>query len=342
MKLIMFLSVALSSSLVLAGVTNGGGGKAIVCRDQNRQIISAQVLDLFEAENQYGLTLLPSARSLDEALSEVALRLESLSGQRRYMMSMKKTDLEAIYKKFKFLAPGIGLQPIDDSMDLLRPEHCEIEQLAFFKEANIVLVNQDIWNHLTPQNQAALIVHETIYQLQRRQGAKDSRDSRKIVGHLFSTVDLQNVMGLIPARGEVIQCETEKKTNVFYMTKDDLGNVQITFAMLDGQSVYSLTQTISPINSLFFDIVTGASEGSHSFIATELQSRIPHRLFERMSLRVQSYDRNAGHNGHYAKATISFLTMDMEDHGSDIEELPVWCSRDFIDENGNFNESIRK
>lgn len=341
MKTIFFV-LMMVPSILWAGVTNGGGGKAIVCRDQNRKILSAQVLDLFEAENQYGLTLLPSAATLDQALEEVGLRLESLSGQRRGMMRMKKEDLKDIYSKFKLLAPGIGLQPIDDSLDLLRPEHCEIEQLAFFKESNIILINRDIWNHLNPQNQAALVVHETIYQLQRQRGAKDSRDSRKIVGHLFSSLNLQNVMGSVPETGSVVQCNTEDEANVFYLTKDENGIGHITFAMLDGQQVYALTQATEVAKASFYDVITGVSEDSRSFIPSDIKSLIPHRLYERFALRVQSFDRNVGHSGHYAKATISFLTMDMNKYGHGAEELPVWCYRDYVGEDGNSNESLRK
>jgi hypothetical protein len=270
MNRVVFL-IFLMPSLLWAGVTNGGGGKAVVCRDQDRKIITAQMLDLFEAENQYELTLLPSASSLDEALDQVGLRLEGLSGHRREMLSMSRNDLRAIQKKFKFLAPGIGLQPIDDSMDLLRPENCEIEQLAFFKESNIILVNQDIWNHLNPQNQAALVVHETIYQQHRRNGAKDSRDSRKIVGHLFSTLDLQNVMGPLTKTSEAVQCQTQDERNVFFLTKDADGTGRITFSKLDGQSVYSLTEATEVERSMFYDIITGAVESSRAYRAWEIE-----------------------------------------------------------------------
>lgn len=338
----IFLFLILSPLVSLAGVVNGGGGKAIVCRDKDRTIQSAQVLDLYEAQHQYGLQLLPSPITLDEAINLVGERLESLSGTRQYMMSMNREQLKEIYKKFVLLGPGIGLEPINDSHDILRPENCEIEQLAYFKESNIILVNQNIWSKLDPQNQAALIVHEAIYQLQRQRGATDSRDSRKIVGHLFSTANLQNVMGPVKATGEVIRCETSDTQNVFYMTKDENGSVLMNFAILGGQPVYSLTQTVDIKGSNIYDAVIGLRPQHAFYVPTPLTSAIPHRLYDRVMFKVQSLPLGGGHSGHYVELKMHLLTMDTDEHDRNVEGLPVWCFRDIVDANGSVSESIRK
>ena len=70
---IAFSFVAMQS---YAGVTNGGGGKSVVCRDVAGKITKAEVLDLFEAREVYGLTPNISAGNLQDILALVKNKLK--------------------------------------------------------------------------------------------------------------------------------------------------------------------------------------------------------------------------------------------------------------------------
>lgn len=323
------LTFVMWPAVLWAGVTNGGGGKAIVCRGPDRAILTAQVLDLFEAENQYGLELLPSASTFDENLRQVGDRLEGLQGTRA-MFRMSIVQLKQIFNKFKFLAPGVGIQPIDDSMDLLKPEGCEVEQLAFFKEANVILVNQDIWSKLDPRNKAALVVHEAIYQHQRRRGAQDSRDSRKIVGHLFSTAKLENTMGAIPRTGEAITCGSNDGKSSFYVSLDQNGNSELTFSHIEGLQVFS--KTSASYSGDFYRQLLGQEPpfSRTSSSVSDLATAIPHRSYDRVALQV--HPAPADERKEFITVKIAYLMMDEMFEDPTKKYIDLYCYREIATE----------
>lgn len=62
----VFCLVGLYFQSVLSGGTSAGGGKGIVCRDENKKVVSAQMLDLWEAENIFGRKINYSNLSVEE------------------------------------------------------------------------------------------------------------------------------------------------------------------------------------------------------------------------------------------------------------------------------------
>ena len=82
--------------------------------------------------------------------------------------------LNIVKNGVKFVS-GQELQPIDDSFELMLPTGCKAEQVANYFNDNRIIVNYDIWKHFSNTDQAALIMHESIYASERLFGATSSK-----------------------------------------------------------------------------------------------------------------------------------------------------------------------
>src|SRR3989338_2231592 len=67
--------------LMASGTVDGGGGKAVVCRDQANRIVSAETLDLFEGKNLYGVNVLSLGSTVNEEVAAIQLRLNDTLDQ---------------------------------------------------------------------------------------------------------------------------------------------------------------------------------------------------------------------------------------------------------------------
>jgi hypothetical protein len=71
------------------------------------------------------------------------------------------------------------------------PKNCELKQIAIqIRNPDLFdkryVINQDLWNSLDTDNQAALVLHEIIYRMAIEQGASDSVGARLINSLIFS------------------------------------------------------------------------------------------------------------------------------------------------------------
>ncbi len=170
-------AMAIPRNNVRGGV-DGGGGKSVVCRDDQNNIISAQSLDLYEGRTMYGLNIPTSDETMelqiDRALKTFPTR-----------QSIIELNVTTVKEKMTLLAAGTQLSEVNDSYDVIFPQGCKAEQLARYYSDEKILVSGDIWKHLSNTDKAALVLHEAIYSLNRNYGALDSRQSRHIVMNLF-------------------------------------------------------------------------------------------------------------------------------------------------------------
>jgi hypothetical protein len=318
----VFFILALWPVFVFAGVTNGGGGKAVVCRDLNREIQSAKLLDLYEAELQYDLVVENSGGDFSLELSRVAKKIEFATSHNRVEAKISLSSLRQNYGHFKILPKGVGIQEIDDSMDVLIPEGCAVEQLAYFKEPKVILVNGDIWQHLDTINRVGLVVHETIYQLQRQHGARDSRESRKITGYLMSGLQLPRTATSIPEEGQIIGCETKDKANLFYLYEEPDRQDMISFVKFGGQPVFTeMTLRISSIGKYISgEVPLGASSAQ---VGGGLTSAMPHRVYDRGALLVEPTELVS----EFVKASLILISID-GDFSSGNNQIQVSCFRE--------------
>jgi hypothetical protein len=182
---------------VAGGADVGHGGGAWVCRDASDSIKWVKLVDLFEATNQFGLTLDSfSNQPIDAQLSEIALKVQVANPD---MLSTYKSVLNAIQSNIS-MSQNIAIPEIPDANFQVVPAAslCPIgkiayEQLADYPEGGNVVIASLLYTHLSLVEQAGLLVHETIYKMYRDAVQATNSDlAREAVGYLFSTVSPQN------------------------------------------------------------------------------------------------------------------------------------------------------
>lgn len=173
-----------------AGVKEGGGGNAMVCRAADQSIVSAQILDLFEARVLYGLAT-PAANPTP-AITQAQAMISRLVELNKFATLQLQGIFDHVSKNARMLPTEITLNPIDDSFSPITQKGCAIEQLAAYMPDGNLYINSDIWQTLDETNRAALYVHESVYKMMRDRGATDSVRSRKLVGYLFSGYQFQS------------------------------------------------------------------------------------------------------------------------------------------------------
>ncbi|WP_413293528.1 hypothetical protein ACLSU7_00320 [Bdellovibrio sp. HCB185ZH] len=239
------LVFALQSHGKPQGGVDGGGGKSVVCRNSKGQITSAQTLDLFEAKNVYNLKLIQFKGSAEEISAKVQAKLKDSIGS--------GYDYNPFYARvnriMKFVPPSAVIKPIDDAAEVVLPKNCQLEQLAHYVDDETLLVSQEIWNHLSNAEKAALISHEAVYRVDRAFGAKDSRRARRIVAHLFSDFTLEEVSGDMPKGAK--SCTASLKGRMTYQfnyyPSTDGRKTVMQFEWFDGKPVFTKKTATFPI-----------------------------------------------------------------------------------------------
>lgn len=190
MKLLVSLGAAatltaLSIQIAAAGHETRNGGNAVVCRDAEDKVASAELLDLYEAKKR-GLKVPQTQKSADAQVRDaVNLLLKHKSSKVRSVGRDIESSLR-IAKRDWTRAGELVLVP--DSFPRMTKRGCAIEQLASYGDG-VLAYNPEIFGALSPTDQAALFLHEAIYKLERIfSGSFTSLRSRKAVGVLLSTV----------------------------------------------------------------------------------------------------------------------------------------------------------
>lgn len=317
---------------VLYGAVDGGGGRAVVCKDSSDEIVSVESLDLYEARVQYGLTLEPEEQDLDTMLIKVGSKLEHLGQGSRNQFLVNKTDIDRTFSKWRLLPPGTRLKPVDDSHEVLVPAGCEIVQIANYKNQNTVLIVSDLWEKMSPLNQAALVFHESIYYWARFLGAEDSQRVRKVVGYLFSTEVLERVYDGLPPYGETLFCSSKDPELEFYVRKEceikEECKSIIQFVKMGPLTAYSKTVMSLPI--IFYDTISGEGEFPENMskygTSGVVHSKIHYDFLHGFSLYV---DRNSDSEYQYVKVTARLPFG--------IGEFDVGCFKEEAFENGGIS-----
>jgi hypothetical protein len=211
MKIVLTIITVISSiSLTFAaGGVDGGGGKGVVCRNDQNQIIKAEVLDIYEGRVQYGHRI-PSSSS--QVMSQADEAIRSISSGRNKVFQDSVLKMAHFINLRKIILPdGTGLEDIDDSHHVIVPKGCKIEQLANFTKQNQILIDGEIWKNLDNTNKAALLVHEALYKWFRNYGATHSIRARKFVSLGFMGIEANDIKADIPA--DALYCHTLPNEN---------------------------------------------------------------------------------------------------------------------------------
>ena len=189
--LILNLQIPLTFAKSLDGAGSSGGGFAVVCRDQNNNISSAELLDLYEARNRYGLSLIHSTGSLEGDFMLGVQNTYHLQGYDNFPIdqSVKKIGLDRFMDIVEFVRSPKSIPAINDiGKTVSIPNNCRAEQVALFiDEHEKVLINEDLWDKLDTLSQAALVSHEEFYFQYRKYNESTSENSRASVAHIYSS-----------------------------------------------------------------------------------------------------------------------------------------------------------
>ena len=264
MKLNFYLGVTMAASLNCGAYANdmndwsSGGGKSIACYDSNGSLRTVELLDHYEARILFGQQNIQNDENnfkkiLDNALTKLEPTGYSLVG-----IDTAKSRLEEVFKHLVFIPPNERLEDIDDDFSQVEiPSNCKKEQLAVY-DKDKVRIDLRLWSLLKPIDQAGLLLHETVYWLERNiKKVRDSRRARRVVAlTLDSSVSFELVR--TQGNGELL-CNSHdpRSSYVFTIEKDSNSGEQfINFALIDGEMVLSKKTLKIPVGVNFpFDMV---------------------------------------------------------------------------------------
>lgn len=188
--LILTSQISTSFAKSADGAGSSGGGFAVVCRDQNNNIASAELLDLYEARNRYGLSLLHSTGSLEGDFMIGVQNTYHLQGYDEILIDqdVKRLGFDRFMDIVEFIRSPKKIPSINDiGKTVSLPNNCRTEQVALFlDQTHRVLIDEALWDKLDSLSQAALISHEEFYFQYRKYNESTSENSRSAVAHIYS------------------------------------------------------------------------------------------------------------------------------------------------------------
>lgn len=200
------------------GVINGGGGKGVLCvqPDGSRSLES---LDRYEARLVWKYSL-PTSRDFDSEFLRVMSRLDAIwagdvqtepplyspQNHDNYLFAHRKFEAS-----LNFLPAGARLRYTPDAGEaVVPPPNCSLVQVITYMdegaETGSILVDQEYWNMITPQDRVAFFLHEFIYKSLRVFGEKNSARVRKMTGRLISTEIYTGILEPVRRAKKALEC----------------------------------------------------------------------------------------------------------------------------------------
>jgi hypothetical protein len=175
----------------------GNGGVAVVCRNLDGKITDAELLDLFEGRNQLSLTFPNRSLGIDLEIDIAKTKMVS----NPIFLSHFQNEVSSLKAAITFLPRGIGLEPTNDAFPIINKRGCKFENVANYSNDGKVYIDSEIFDILSPINQAALYIHEAVYALARKTAEETSSiRARKMTAYILaSTSNLGVVETLMDA-----------------------------------------------------------------------------------------------------------------------------------------------
>lgn len=180
-----FLALGISAN-AWAGANSTGGGGAAVCRDANRHITLARLIDIYEGQVRF---------KFKYASSQAPIRDQVLNALKNIPNSFDRTmavrAASAIITSMQFLPDGVGMAPSTDlgnAYGTVVPSGCVIEPVGFYESDGKLMVSREVYTALSLTERAAFLIHEALYKVARDTSyATDSALSRRAVAAIFAT-----------------------------------------------------------------------------------------------------------------------------------------------------------
>lgn len=200
MKLILMLTVLLSTQLFAKSGGGGNGGDVLICLEKTI------LLDLYESQIRDW-----EIKMFEKSISEIVnvfykrfFKLDSFRASKfkKYSDELLR-DLEAGDFRSNQVSGSVTfttdeLEDIDDSAHLSIPQGCYKKQLVIqqqkfndlTKYQTRYIFNSILWSKLDDLNKAMTIIHEALYRLHIEERAFDSRFTRLLNGYILAHSDL--------------------------------------------------------------------------------------------------------------------------------------------------------
>jgi hypothetical protein len=202
MKLYLCLAAVIGWTITASAMsegpsTTGGNGYSVVCREKGK-IVSAELLDLYEAQAKFHLSLPKPLGSLKRDYLRAVKNSYSLQGQADAFQ--ENAILTNLYQFLDHLHFGGPVLATNDIGPTLPPPHgCKYEATAYFHDQqDVVDVDLEIWNALDSLSQAALVSHELDYSWNRVLQDRTSENARALVAYIYSNSDIVPVKADLP------------------------------------------------------------------------------------------------------------------------------------------------
>lgn len=253
----LFLVSPLYSFANGSGTILGNGGQSVVCRNDQKEIVSAEALDLFEGRALDNRRVaFPEDRAALELAVELATKIDDSQGGPTGRVAGVAGKVKYVAANMTLLPPGVGLDPIDDSLGFIFPKNCEPVQTINFRENQRIFVDSDVWNLLPETSKAALLLHEAVYWHLRESGVeKDSRRTRRVVAFMLAGGQLPpRAKFELPAGTEIQHCHSVEinsfrnyNSSFFAFRKNDL--VMLQFMQIGGYRLLGRTLLVGPADT---------------------------------------------------------------------------------------------
>lgn len=167
----------------------GAGGGGVLCKDNAGRVTSFEVLDVYEARVRgMQVTLGAPTLTVEQKIAAALDRLRRLSPERAARYRRRAGEILASAQFFRRgYLPRVG---DEDPTDV--PEGCRLVQIAtrrkpIFAGDREFLIDGSLYDQLDRDNQAALILHEVVYEEGgKRFGHRSSRFSRAFLSTFLS------------------------------------------------------------------------------------------------------------------------------------------------------------
>jgi hypothetical protein len=213
-------------STVLAGPRVGNGGGAWVCQEPTGEHRWVRLVDLFEAENEFGLKLAPVPAKDPWALLQE--RYEFIFANVPELANILTLNVDQLHSILHMVPQYTELTRIDDDQIRIRPASGSCDQgilyygqIADYTFDDRLLVAGDLWgaSSFTDTDRAALLMHEVVYKTLRDHfGDTDSSRARAIVGLVFSDLNTKKIASgvtAVLARGNSVNPDSSVTQGAF-------------------------------------------------------------------------------------------------------------------------------
>ncbi|HVK61352.1 MAG TPA: hypothetical protein VM432_07370 [Bdellovibrionales bacterium] len=187
----VFVAVVIfASGSSFAGVSVGNGGSAVVCRKSDGTE-TVRLLDFFEAERtgrHWQIGRMDEGDSVEEKLSILLISLQRHS-------PLRAVNYRSAIDHLKDIFVFGEIPAIDDTGPLHAaiPDGCSLKQVAFQVPEDLrptgkrIQIDQNLYEKMSLNDQAGLLLHELIYAELAQWGTRDSSQLRPFVAYIAST-----------------------------------------------------------------------------------------------------------------------------------------------------------